>query len=133
MSYLSKCASRFATGIFAAAFVLSLPPPGQAQSAVQPAGDSSASSTSAAPAKNTQQQLDDLQKEMAALEQQIATLKAQEDAAPSIQAASFVQTPAAAPATAPAAAPAAVNLAGLLGPMTISGVIDAYYGYNYNH
>lgn len=68
---------------------------------------------------------------MAALEQQIAALKAQENAAPSVQAASFVQTPA--PAATPAAAPAAVNLAGLLGPTTISGVIDAYYGYNYNH
>jgi hypothetical protein len=129
MNHLStKCASRFATGIFAIALGFSLAPVGWAQSAVQAAGDSSASN-SAAPAKGTQQQLDDLQKEMAAIEQQIAALKAQENAAPSVQAASYVQTPAPAPAT----APAAVNLAGLLGPTTISGFVDGYYGYNYNH
>ncbi|HTZ73767.1 MAG TPA: porin [Candidatus Aquilonibacter sp.] len=128
MSYLStKRASRFATGIFAAVLALSLAPAGQAQSAVQAGGDSSAS-TSAAPAKNTQQQLDDLQKEMAAIEQQISALKAQQEAAPSVQAASYVQTPAAAPAEA-----AKISLASLLGPVTISGVVDAYYGYDYNH
>ena len=126
MKYLSKCASRFATGIFTAGLALTLASVGQAQSAVQQAaGDSSAAP--AAPAASTQQQLDDLQKEMAALQQQIATLKAQQDAAPKVEAASFVQTPAAAPAD------AKVNLAGLLGPTTISGFVDAYYGYNYNH
>jgi hypothetical protein len=98
---------------------------GQAQSAVQAAGDSSAAPAS--PAKSAQQQLDDLQKEMAALEQQIAALKAEQEAAPTVQAASFVQTPAAAPAD------TKVNLAGLLGPLTLSGVIDGYYGYDYNH
>jgi hypothetical protein len=128
MTYLStKCASRFATGIFAAVLALSFSPVGQAQSSVQAGGDSSAS-TSAAPAKNTQQQLDDLQKEMAAIEQQISALKAQQEAAPSVQAASYVQTPAAAPAEA-----AKISLASLLGPTTISGVGDVYYGYNYNH
>jgi hypothetical protein len=127
MNYFSKCASRVAAGIFAAAFALSLAPVGQAQSAVQAAGDSSASASSAAPAKNTQQQLDDLQKEMAALEQQIAALRAQQDAAPKVEAASFVQTPAAAPAD------NKVNLAGLLGPITLSGTGDVYYGYDYNH
>jgi TolA-binding protein len=139
MSYLSKCASRVTTGIFAVAFALSLAPPGSAQSAVQAPGDSAGAGTSAAPASSTQQQIDDLQKEMAALEQQIAALKAQVTQAPSVEAASYsVQTtpaPAAqapAPAAAPAA-PAAVNLAGLLGPMTISGTGDVYYGYDYNH
>jgi hypothetical protein len=105
---------------------MSMAPAGQAQSAVQAAGDSSASSTPA-PAKTQQQQLEDLQKEMSALEQQIATLKTQQDAAPQVVAASYTQ-----PSQAPAA-PAAVNLAGLLGPMTISGFVDAYYGYDYNH
>jgi hypothetical protein len=100
---------------------------GQAQSAVQAAGDSSAAASSAAPAKNTQQQLDDLTKEMAALQQQIAALRAEADAAPKVEVASFVQTPAAAPAD------TKVNLAGLLGPTTISGMGDVYYGYNYNH
>jgi hypothetical protein len=125
MNYLSKCASRFATGIFTAGLALSLASVGQAQSAVQQAaGDSSAAP--AAPAASTQQQLDDLQKEMAALQQQIATLKAQQDAAPAVQNASFVQTPAAAPAD-------KISLSSLLGPTTLSGSIDTYYGYNYNH
>jgi hypothetical protein len=125
MNYLSKCASRFATGIFAAGLALSLAPVGRAQSAVQAPGDSSAAP--AAPAKSAQQQLDDLQKEMAALEQQIAALKAEQEAAPTVQAASFVQTPAAAPAD------NKISLSGLLGPLTISGFVDAYYGYDYNH
>jgi putative OmpL-like beta-barrel porin-2 len=139
MSYLSKCASRLTTATFAAALALSLAPPGLAQSAVQAPGDSSGTSSSAT-SPSTQQQLDDLQKEMAALEQQIAALKAQANAAPSVQAASYsVQTtpaPAAqapAPAATPAAAPSAINLAGLLGAVTLSGVGDVYYGYNYNH
>ena len=127
MNYFAKCASRIATGIFASLFVMTASPVGQAQSVVQAAGDSTASST-AAPATSTQQQLDDLQKEMAALEQQIAALKAQQNTAPSIQNASFNQ-----PSQTPAAAPDKVNLAGLLGPMTISGFVDAYYGYDYNH
>jgi hypothetical protein len=125
MKYLSKCASRFATGIFTAGLALSLASVGQAQSAVQQAaGDSSAAP--ATPAASTQQQLDDLQKEMAALQQQIATLKAQQDAPPTVQNASFVQ---------PAARPAddKVSLSGLLGPTTISGTGDIYYGYDYNH
>ena len=126
MNYLYKYATRFATGMFTAALALSLAPVGRAQSAQQAPADSSASAASAAPAANTQQQLDDLQKEMQALEQQIAALKAAQNSAPTIQAASY-QTPA------PAPADTKVNLAGLLGPMTLSGVVDAYYGYNYNH
>src|SRR5208283_3589491 len=39
--------------------------------------------------------------------------------------------PAAAAAATPAA-PAAVNLAGLLGPTTFSGYVDAYYSFNFN-
>ena len=36
------------------------------------------------------------------------------------------------PAAAPAAAPAPTGLAGLLGPTTLSGFVDVYYGYNSN-
>src|SRR5689334_447837 len=124
MNYFSKCASRLTTGIFTATLALSLTPVGQAQSAVQAAGDSSAAP--AASAKTQQQQLEDLQKEMLVLEQQIAALKAQQDAAPALVSAKYVQTPA-------AAAPDKPSIASLLGPTTISGFVDAYYGYNYNH
>lgn len=124
MNYFSKCASRLTTGLFAATLALSLAPVGQAQSAVQAAGDSSAAP--AAAAKTQQQQLEDLQREMSVLEQQIAALKAQQESAPALVAAKYVQTPA-------AAAPDKVSISSLLGPTTISGFVDAYYGYNYNH
>ena len=126
MNYLSKYASRLATGIFVTGLALSLASTGQAQSAVQQAAGDSSASAAAAPAKTTQQQLDDLQKEMATLQQQIASLKAQQDAAPTVQAASFVTSPA-------KPADDKISLSSLLGPTTLSGVIDTYYGYNYNH
>src|SRR5882724_7919432 len=37
------------------------------------------------------------------------------------------------PAAAAAPAPAPPSLSGLLGPTTISGFVDAYYGFNSNH
>ncbi len=129
MKSLLRNASGVATGIFALGLSLCLAPFGQAQSAIQSRADSSAASASAAAAKSTQQQLDDLQKEMQALQQQISALKAAESSAPSVQNASYVQVP----AVAPAAEASKVTLAGLLGPTTLSGVIDTYYGYNYNH
>lgn len=65
--------------------------------------------------------VDDLEKELAAVKAQMAA------------------TPAPAPAAAPAAtaavatpAPAAPTVAGLLGPVTMSGFVDTYYGYNSN-
>ncbi|HKQ86696.1 MAG TPA: porin [Candidatus Acidoferrales bacterium] len=129
MKSLLRNASGVATGILALSLSLCLAPLGQAQSAMQSPADSSAASASAAPAKSTQQQLDDLQKEMEALQQQIAVLKASQNAAPSVQNASYVQVP----AVAPAADASKVTLAGLLGPTTLSGVIDTYYGYNNDH
>ncbi len=120
---------RLATGVFVLGLGLCLAPLGQAQSAVQSPADSAAASASGAQAKSTQRQIDDLQKELETLQQQIATLKAAQNAAPSVQNASYVQTP----ALAPAADTGKVTLAGLLGPTTLSGVIDTYYGYNYNH
>jgi Putative beta-barrel porin-2, OmpL-like. bbp2 len=97
-----------------------------------------ASSTPQASA-DTQQRLQDLEKEMLLLQKEIVSLK--ESETPSMKTAAYTQ-PAAAGASAtaldqaPAAAPAAatpINLAGLLGPTTISGFVDAYYGYNANH
>lgn len=132
MNYLLRNASGVATAIVALGMSLCLAPLGQAQSSVQALGDSSGAVTSSAPAKSTQEQLDDLQKEMDALQRQIAALKASQNATPSLEAASYVQTPAVAPAT-PAADASKVTISSLLGPTTLSGVIDTYYGYNYNH
>ena len=49
-------------------------------------------------------------------------------------AAAAAPAPAAAalPAATPAATPAPTGLAGLLGPTTLSGFVDVYYGYNSN-
>ena len=88
---------------------------------------------------------------MQQLEQEVKDLRAEVNAmksgatAASAPAASAPATPAPAPAAAPPAqavvaatgsapaAPAPTGLAGLLGPVTLSGFIDTYYGYNSNH
>jgi hypothetical protein len=72
--------------------------------------------------------VEDLEKELAELKAQLAAQKAAEPAtAPATPPAS-----AALATTTPAPAPAATGLAGLLGPTTISGFVDTYYGYNSN-
>jgi hypothetical protein len=65
--------------------------------------------------------IDDLEKELAALKSQVAATPPAPAPAPA---------PAAAAAAAPAAPAAPTGLAGLLGPTTLSGFVDVYYGYN---
>jgi hypothetical protein len=72
----------------------------------------------------------DLEKELKDLKSQMAALKPSEAPAPA--AAAPAPPVAAAVTSAPAAAPAAPTIAGLLGPTTISGFVDTYYGYNSN-
>jgi hypothetical protein len=67
---------------------------------------------------------DDLQKKIDDLQKQITDLKAQ--MAPSAAA------PAPAAAAATPATPAPTGIAALLGPTTLSGFVDVYYGYNAN-
>src|SRR5713226_3071635 len=78
----------------------------------------------------------DLSSRIDSLEKQLADLRSQMEAqkAAAAAAAAPAPTPAAAvlPAAAPAAAPAPTGLAGLLGPTTLSGFVDVYYGYNSN-
>jgi hypothetical protein len=62
--------------------------------------------------------IDDLEKELAALKSQVAAAPAPVAAPPAATAA--VATP----------APAAPSVASLLGPVTLSGFVDTYYGYN---
>jgi Putative beta-barrel porin-2, OmpL-like. bbp2 len=78
----------------------------------------------------------DLSSRIDSLEKQLADLKSQMEAQKAAAAAAAAPTPtpgaAALPAAAPAAAPAPTGLAGLLGPTTLSGFVDVYYGYNSN-
>jgi hypothetical protein len=76
----------------------------------------------------------DLSTRIDSLEKQLADLKSQMEAQKAAAAAPAPAPAAAAalPATAPAATPAPTGLAGLLGPTTLSGFVDVYYGYNSN-
>jgi hypothetical protein len=71
----------------------------------------------------------DLAKRVEDLEKELAALKSQMAAAPAPAAAPAAAAAVTTPAAAPAAAP---TVAGLLGPVTLSGFVDTYYGYNTN-
>ena len=74
--------------------------------------------------------IDSLEKQLADLKSQMEAQKAAAAAPPA--AAAPAPAAAALPGAAPAAAPAPTGLAGLLGPTTLSGFVDVYYGYNSN-
>ena len=105
------------------------PAKAQAQSATTSTSSDSQATT------ETQQRLQDLEKEVALLQKEIVALK--DSDTPSMKTASYT-LPSANAAVTSAPAPAApqtpaVTLAGLLGSTTISGFVDGYYGYNSNH
>ena len=97
-------------------------------------------STTAAPA-DVSKKVEELQKQLDALQTQIAELKKQQGAsqaapaAPSSGQAPAASTAAAAPTTEPSAGapPAKTTLASLLGPLSITGFVDGNYGYNFEH
>jgi len=94
--------------------------------------------------------VDDLQKQIESLQSELATVKKQlsESSAPAAVApsatpgAGAASSSAPAPSAAPAqpatgaqapTAPAAPSLASLLGPLSVTGFVDGYYGYNFEH
>jgi hypothetical protein len=85
----------------------------------------------AAQADPAPQSSPDLAGRIDSLEKQLADLKS-ELAAQKAAAAVPVPAAAAVAGSTPAAAPAPTGLAGLLGPTTLSGFVDVYYGYNSN-
>ncbi len=105
--------------------------PAQPAASTQP---TAASQPAAAAQPNSDERLQDLEKEVALLQQEIAALK--EDNAPGLKTAALVQPDPATPAFTPGAsgdeAPK-TSIASLLGPVTLSGFGDAYYGYDPNH
>jgi len=138
MTITPRYIHKLAMPLLALGVAVTLPPALKAQVQAQTAAQSS--TPTAAP--ETQQRLEDLEKEVSILQREIATLKESDNGTPTMRTAAFVQPVAQgqAPAdasTAPAAAatPAAdtkVNLAGLLGPTTFTGFVDAYYSFNFN-
>jgi len=80
----------------------------------------------AGPAPDLAGRIDSLEKQLAELKSEMEAQKAAA-AAPAPAAAAAVL-----PTAAPATAPAATGLAGLLGPVTLSGFVDTYYAYNSN-
>lgn len=106
-------------------------------------------STAAASSSDLARRVEDLEKEIEHLQSELTMVKKQlgEPAAPAAAPTAAPSAPEAAgtaPATpapalastaqTPAApAPAAPSLASLLGPMSVTGFVDGYYGYNFNH
>jgi hypothetical protein len=94
-------------------------------------------------AANLAQRVGELEKEIEQLQSELTAVKKQLNAAPAPAApAAAVAVAPAAPPSAPAPAlaagaqtpaPAAPTLAGLLGPMSVTGFVDGYYGYNFEH
>ncbi len=84
----------------------------------------------AEPAQDLTSRIDSLEKQLADLRSQMEAQKAA--AAAPTPAAPPPSATAVLPAAAPATAPAPTGLAGLLGPTTLSGFVDVYYGYNSN-
>jgi hypothetical protein len=83
--------------------------------------------TSSPTSADLAKRIDDLEKELAALKSQVAA-----QPTPAAAPAAAAAPAQAATSAAPAAAPAPAGLAGLLGPTTLSGFVDVYYGYNSN-
>lgn len=70
------------------------------------------------------EKIDALQKEIDSLKAELSAMKS--SPAPAAPASSAVAAPAETPAPTP-------TLSGLLGPVTLSGFVDTYYGVNFNH
>jgi hypothetical protein len=108
-------------------------------------GQDSGAGSASATAPDLAQRVEGLQAQIERLESELATVKKQLSEAPAAAAPSTVpgaasssapgQAVAQAPSTsAPAAtAPAPSTLASMLGPLSVTGFVDGYYGYNFEH
>src|SRR5258705_6919033 len=75
------------------------------------------------------QRMQELEKQVAELKAALASMKT----APPPEAAPAAPAASAAAATPAAAAPTPITITSLLGPTTLSGFVDGYYGGNFNH
>ena len=90
-----------------------------------------ATTTSSQTSPDIAAKVDALEKQLADVQAQLAALK-QQQAAPAPAPAAPTAAVAATTAPAASAAPAPSGLPALLGPVTLSGFVDSYYGYNSN-
>ncbi len=146
MNCTTRSLTKWATAVFAVTVAIAWSPASRAEdqpsapAATQPASATSpatASQPAATPQPTADQRLEELEKEVVLLQQQIAAMKS--DSTPGMKTAAY-----AVPGSEPTAggftpgstaedAPAKISLAGLLGPVTLSGFGDVYYGYDNNH
>lgn len=131
----TRCIPTWATAIAVLGLVANIAPVSRAQAQSQASGAATNSATVPS-ASETRQRLDELQKEVVALQTQIAALEAEHT--PEVKTAALTEaispSPAeAAPAPAASDAPPKVSIASLLGPTTISGLVDGYYEFDNNH
>jgi hypothetical protein len=79
--------------------------------------------------------MEELEDQVKELRAEVAALKGSDKTAPAATAAAPVPAPGQSNLVTgtPAAAPAGPSLAGLLGPTTLSGFVDVYYGQNFNN
>jgi hypothetical protein len=152
MNRHTRCLSKWAAGWFAAFLAIACSPASRAEDQPSPAATQPALASQPAaatqPAATTQpaasaqptpeQRLEELEKEVNALQAEIAALKT--DTAASMKTAAYAEPglqPEAGVAFTPGAAgddaPPKISIASLLGPVTLSGFGDVYYGYDYNH
>ena len=145
MNCTTRCLTKWAAAVFAVTVAIAWSPASRAEdqpsspAATQPASATSPETASqpAGTQPTADQRLEELEKEVTLLQQQIAALKS--DSTPGMKTAAY-----AVPGSQPAAggftpgpgaddAPMKMSLAGLLGPVTLSGFGDAYYSYDNNH
>jgi len=79
------------------------------------------------------QHMQELEKQVQELRAEVATLKAADKAAPAAAAAVPQSNLVASTSASAPAAPAGPTLASLLGPTSVSGFVDMYYGQNFNN
>lgn len=144
MNRTTRCLNKWAAGLFAAFVAIACSPASRAEdqplppAATQPAPASQPAAT-AQPAASAQpsadQRLQELEKEVELLQQEIASLKT--DSTASMKTAAYAipggQPAGFTPGAAGDDAPAKISIASLLGPVTLSGFGDVYYSYDNNH
>jgi putative OmpL-like beta-barrel porin-2 len=141
MKCTTSSLTKWATALLAVGIAIAWSPASRAEDqpsstvAAQPAATTAQPAAAAQPTSD--QRLEELEKEVALLQEEIAALKS--DSAAEMKTAAYAipgtPAPAAGFSPGPAAedAPPKISISSLLGPVTLSGFGDVYYGYDNNH